>query len=61
MITPAISVLSAVEGLAVITPLLERYVIPVTIFIAGFFHFKEKLPRRPLRVSNSAYRFLIRF
>ncbi len=33
MITPAISVLSAVEGLAVITPLFERYVIPVTIAI----------------------------
>ena len=38
MITPAISVLSAVEGLAVITPLLERYVIPVTIAIlVGLF------------------------
>ena len=33
MITPAISVLSAVEGLAVITPLFHRYVIPVTIAI----------------------------
>jgi KUP system potassium uptake protein len=33
MITPAISVLSAVEGLAVITPLFDRYVIPVTIAI----------------------------
>ena len=33
MITPAISVLSAVEGLAVITPLFERYVIPITIAI----------------------------
>ena len=33
MITPAISVLSAVEGLAVITPLFERFVIPVTIAI----------------------------
>ena len=38
MITPAISVLSAVEGLAVITPLFERYVIPVTIAIlVGLF------------------------
>jgi KUP system potassium uptake protein len=33
MITPAISVLSAVEGLSVITPLFDRYVIPVTIAI----------------------------
>jgi KUP system potassium uptake protein len=33
MITPAISVLSAVEGLAVITPLFGRYVIPITIAI----------------------------
>jgi KUP system potassium uptake protein len=38
MITPAISVLSAVEGLAVITPLFERYVIPITIAIlVGLF------------------------
>ncbi|MGB5616969.1 MAG: KUP/HAK/KT family potassium transporter, partial [Desulfobacterales bacterium] len=38
MITPAISVLSAVEGLAVITPLFARYVIPVTIAIlVGLF------------------------
>ena len=38
MITPAISVLSAVEGLAVITPLFKRYVIPVTIAIlVGLF------------------------
>lgn len=33
MITPAISVLSAVEGIGVITPLLDPYVIPVTIVI----------------------------
>ena len=31
MITPAISVLSAVEGLKVATPALERYVVPVTV------------------------------
>src|SRR5947208_4102448 len=31
MITPAISVLSAMEGLHVATPALERYVIPLTI------------------------------
>jgi KUP system potassium uptake protein len=33
IITPAISVLGAVEGLSVATPLLERYVVPVTLAI----------------------------
>lgn len=33
MITPAISVLSAVEGIGIITPLLDPYVIPLTIAI----------------------------
>src|SRR5262245_48137902 len=33
MITPAISVLSAVEGLQVATPFFEPYVIPITIVI----------------------------
>ena len=38
MITPAISVLSAVEGLAVITPVFKGYVIPITIAIlVGLF------------------------
>jgi len=38
MITPAISVLSAVEGIKIITPLLTPYVIPVTIMIlTGLF------------------------
>ncbi len=38
MITPAISVLSAVEGLAVITPLFDRTVIPFTMAIlVGLF------------------------
>ena len=38
MITPAISVLSAVEGLAVATPTLESFVIPVTLgVLAGLF------------------------
>ena len=37
-ITPAISVLSAVEGLEVATPLLEPYIIPITIAIlVGLF------------------------
>src|SRR5688500_10444019 len=33
MITPAISVLSAVEGIAIITPALGDYIIPVTVAI----------------------------
>lgn len=33
MITPAISVLSAVEGLKVVTPLFQPYIIPITITI----------------------------
>ena len=33
MITPAISVLSAVEGLKLVTPALDPYVVPLTIFI----------------------------
>jgi KUP system potassium uptake protein len=38
MITPAISVLSAVEGLQVATPLFEPYVLPITIVIlVGLF------------------------
>lgn len=35
IITPAISVLSAVEGLQIIAPKLEHYVLPVTIAVLG--------------------------
>ena len=38
MITPAISVLSAVEGLKLVTPALDHYVVPLTVFIlVGLF------------------------
>src|SRR5207237_2369153 len=38
LITPAISVLSAVEGLKVATPLFEPYVVPITIvLLVGLF------------------------
>src|ERR1700744_1817484 len=38
MITPAISVLSAVEGLKLATPAFEHYVVPLTVFIlVGLF------------------------
>ncbi|MFD2181248.1 potassium transporter Kup [Rhodoplanes azumiensis] len=43
MITPAISVLSAVEGLEVIAPELESYVVPVTtVVLAGLFLLQKK-------------------
>ena len=43
MITPAISVLSAVEGLNVATPLFEPYIIPITIAILiGLFAFQRR-------------------
>lgn len=35
VITPAISVLSAVEGLQIIAPKLESYVLPITIMVLG--------------------------
>ena len=39
MITPAISVLSAVEGLQIVAPDLERYVIPATLLILTVLFF----------------------
>ena len=43
MITPAISVMSAVEGLNVATPLFERYVVPFSIVILiGLFFFQSR-------------------
>jgi KUP system potassium uptake protein len=43
MITPAISVLSAVEGLEVATPLFEPYIIPITIgILIGLFLFQSR-------------------
>jgi KUP system potassium uptake protein len=43
MITPAISVMSAVEGLDVATPLLNRFVVPIAIVILiGLFLFQSR-------------------
>ncbi len=43
VITPAISVLSAVEGLEVATPALKPYVVPITILVLiGLFLFQQK-------------------
>ncbi|MGH2542357.1 MAG: potassium transporter Kup, partial [Ardenticatenaceae bacterium] len=43
MITPAISVLSAVEGLGIATPLFEPYIIPITIVIlVALFLFQSR-------------------
>lgn len=42
-ITPAISVLSAVEGLKIVAPSLERYIIPLTMgILIGLFLFQRK-------------------
>lgn len=43
MITPAISVLSAIEGLGIATPFFEPYIIPITIAILlGLFLFQKR-------------------
>ena len=43
LITPAISVLSAVEGLSVITPALEKFILPVTIgVLTGLFFIQRR-------------------
>jgi len=43
VITPAISILSAVEGLALITPVFDSYVIPVTIgILVALFSIQKK-------------------
>jgi KUP system potassium uptake protein len=43
MITPAISVLSAIEGLEVVTPVLTPFVIPITIgILIGLFSFQKR-------------------
>jgi KUP system potassium uptake protein len=43
MITPAISVLSAVEGIQVVTPVLAGWVIPVTaVILVGLFLFQRR-------------------
>lgn len=47
MITPAISVLSAVEGIRIITPVFKPYIVPLTIVIlAGLFFYKSEAQQR---------------
>ena len=43
VITPAISVLSAVEGLGVATPLLEPYILPLTIGVLALLFLAQRL------------------
>ena len=38
MITPALSVLSAIEGLKVATPALDHYVVPLTVVTVSYTH-----------------------
>lgn len=42
MITPAISVLSAIEGIQIITPTFKPYIIPLTIIILALLFFIQK-------------------
>lgn len=43
MITPAISILSAIEGLGLITPIFNPYIIPITVTImVGLFSIQKK-------------------
>ena len=43
MITPAISILSAIEGLGLITPIFNPYIIPITVGIMiGLFSIQKK-------------------
>ncbi|MCE7984105.1 MAG: potassium transporter Kup [Caldilinea sp. CFX5] len=55
MITPAISVLSAVEGLEVATPVLQPYVLPLTIAIlVGLFLFQSQGTERVGKIFGPA-------
>ena len=42
MVTPAISVLSAVEGLEIVTPAFKPYVIPITMIVLFFLFFVQR-------------------
>jgi KUP system potassium uptake protein len=43
LITPAISVLSAVEGISIITPAFEKYIIPITVgVLTGLFIIQKR-------------------
>ena len=53
VITPAISVLSAVEGLEVVAPALHRCVVPVTLVVLIAL-FAVQRPARPASASSSA-------
>ena len=48
MITPAISVLSAVEGLEVVTPSMETIVVPATLVILSTLFFVQRFGTGPL-------------
>ena len=55
-ITPAISVLSAVEGLEVLAPATKPYVIPITLAIlAGLFAVQKRAmaPEMPVSISSN--------
>ncbi len=54
IITPAISVLSAVEGLKLVTPAFEHYVMPLTVVILILaIRSLQRVAPRPSRRSSS--------
>ena len=58
VITPAISVLSAVEGLEVVSPTFKEYVIPITLFVLFLLFWVQKHGCRldPMQTSRSEER-----
>ncbi len=61
MITPAISVLSAVEGLKLVTPAFEHYVVPLTIVILlGLFAVQSRGTAKVSTFFGSGHGGLVR-
>ena len=59
IITPAISVLSAVEGLKLVTPLFDSYVIPIAIgILVSLFMVQCRFLKNPLRTVVFGFLFL---
>ncbi len=52
VITPAISVLSAVEGLKVATPLFDPYVVPISLVLLAGFFWSSAAARQPSAGSS---------
>jgi KUP system potassium uptake protein len=57
VITPAISVLSAVEGLELATPALKAYVVPITVMILIALYFFQHKGCMPIWVISAGVQF----